>query len=330
MRAADRRGFTLVELLVVIAIIGILIALLLPAVQAAREAARRSQCSNNLRQIGLALHNYHSTFNVFPPAAVGYGWCQHAQYGESIILNASGWTMLLPFMEQQAMYDKYDRTQCASTQDQGYCCGIAGNTSGTLIGDPVTSGNADVISQLLAVLRCPSDAGNPRLPADSTAYSIMPGSGYEGAKTNYDFSVTRTLDCNVWKRQSATSRRIFGENSDARVASVTDGTSNTAAMVETLYNVCNGNCPAWGYRAWVMPGIDIARPINRLTIPGYAPCENAIPGRLSNWGDPGSMHPGGCQVLYADGSTHFVAENSDAVVRTALATMAGGETAQLP
>ena len=123
MNLRTRRGFTLVELLVVIAIIGILIALLLPAVQAAREAARRSQCTNNMKQLGVALHNYHDTHKVFPPGGLDYG---HAGTGphpslpggvepaNKLVKNMNGLVLLLPYIEQQSLYDQYDCNQCAS------------------------------------------------------------------------------------------------------------------------------------------------------------------------------------------------------------------------
>src|SRR5947208_2953292 len=95
--SAVRRGFTLIELLVVIAIIAVLIALLLPAVQQAREAARRTQCKNNLKQIGLALHNYHDTYGVLPPATIAPG--QSPATNNNQILNHKGWTMLLPYFD---------------------------------------------------------------------------------------------------------------------------------------------------------------------------------------------------------------------------------------
>ena len=119
MDRSVRRGFTLVELLVVIAIIGILIALLLPAVQAAREAARRSHCTNNLKQLGLGLHNYHSPFNVFPPAGLDYGWgwaCYGSEPAEKRVKNVNGFVMLLPFIEQSPLHQKYDFRQCASNE----------------------------------------------------------------------------------------------------------------------------------------------------------------------------------------------------------------------
>ena len=101
-------GFTLVELLVVIAIIGVLVALLLPAVQAAREAARRSQCGNNLKQIGLALHNYHDTLKWFPPGAVFEGGASTAPNAQPINQRGSMHVRLLPYMEQQALYNAFD------------------------------------------------------------------------------------------------------------------------------------------------------------------------------------------------------------------------------
>src|SRR4051812_46558261 len=132
--ATIRRGFTLVELLVVIAIIGILVALLLPAVQAAREAGRRTQCANRLKQIGIALHNYHDTFNTFPPGVLAlttsndpagnHGW---------------GWgAMLLPFLEQAPLHDQINFEQ-----------------------DTTTPANLALINQTLSAFQCPSDSGQP-------------------------------------------------------------------------------------------------------------------------------------------------------------------------
>jgi prepilin-type N-terminal cleavage/methylation domain-containing protein len=246
MWTRGQRGFTLVELLVVIAIIGILVALLLPAIQAAREAARRAQCGNNLKQLGVAVHNYHDAYQVFPPAGIGYGWCSEGRPGFPTMLNVSGWTMVLPFLEQQSLYDRYDPRQSASAQNTTYCCSLPPNTHGTLMGDPVTSGNAEVLATRIAVFRCPSDPGNPLHSTSSTAYSIKAGSPYAGVKTNYDFSTNKTLNCDYWNGLADQSRAMFGENSNSKMSSVIDGTANTVAVAETCYNVCNGVCPAWG------------------------------------------------------------------------------------
>src|SRR5437764_5626093 len=134
MRSASRfvslrRAFTLVELLVVIAIIGVLVALLLPAVQTARESARRMSCSNNLKQLGIALHNYHDTYQRFPPAGLNYGWCLNpppaTNTAQNLRLNANGLAMMLPFYEQKGLNDVYRSDLPASNAMHGNtgCCG---------------------------------------------------------------------------------------------------------------------------------------------------------------------------------------------------------------
>jgi len=328
-----KSAFTLVELLVVIAIIGILIALLLPAVQAAREAARRMHCANNLKQIGLALHNYHAALGSFPPAGIGSGSCKYPEYADPIILNVSGWVMLLPYLEQQGLYKNYDRNQCAAHITKG----PHGQTPerGTLAGDAVASGNAAVVSTRLAVLSCPSDNGDPLLPAGNAYYGVKEGTDFKGAKTNYDFSVDGTMStgyqCNSWRRHNGASRRMFGENSDTRVANVRDGTSNTIAVAETLYEVYNGSCPAWGYRGWTMVGVDVgANGINDWDSLWVSKNDRPRSGRLGSWAYAGSLHPGGCHALYADGSVHFLEETTDTVVLERLSTMAGGEVVSAP
>jgi prepilin-type N-terminal cleavage/methylation domain-containing protein/prepilin-type processing-associated H-X9-DG protein len=341
MSGERRVAFTLVELLVVIAIIGVLIALLLPAVQAAREAARRAHCTNNLKQIGLALHNYHSAHNCFPPGGLDYGWSMTARSTEEpadkLVKNMNGLVLLLPFLEQAALYEKYDFRQCASL------AGSSGQTQGNIIGssrpfagDPVdTSENGWVISQKVPAFICPSDPYEILLPAGG-AYGIKAGSSLRAVKTNYDFS-GYSSDANYfsdWSTLSSKSRRMFGENSDTTMAHVTDGTSNTVAVVETLHNVADGHCPAWGMRGWVMTGIDLGKGrINDWNIPAtwtWVSIKDPIPGRLYTWSVAGSLHPGGCNVCMADGSTRFLAETTEQVIRTALATMAGGEAISAP
>ena len=126
--------------------------------------------------------------------------------------------MLLPYLEQQGLYDAYDQKQCACTLMAGPTADTS--ATGSLAGDPVTSGNAQVISTRLAVLSCPSDSGDPYIPADVPYYSIKPGSGYQGVKTNYDFSTNRWWYCNAWRRfppPYRASLRMFGDGSACRM-----------------------------------------------------------------------------------------------------------------
>lgn len=323
-----KQGFTLIELLVVITIIGILIGLLLPAVQQVRAAARRLECTNKMKQIGLALHNYQASMKVFPPAGIGYGWCKLPERGDDHIKNLNGLLLLLPQLEQTALYEQYDPNSCVSNQMNGNngCCGPT-SAEGALSGDAVDSGNADVVSTELAIFRCPSDIGNPRLGANGV-YSVKSGSGYQGVKTTYDFSVHRNITCNYHRDyQPSHTKRIFGENSASRFASIRDGASNTVAIAETTLNVLNGEAAGWGYRAWVMTGVDISSGINRWD---WVTRPQPVTGELGSWGRMGSLHPGGAHVLLADGSTHFLSEFTDRTTLERLAAMADGNTVTLP
>ncbi len=143
-------GFTLIELLVVIAIIAILVALLLPAVQQAREAARRTQCRNNLKQMGIALANYHDVYGVHPPALINSGRYEDLPFysGGNRVLNTTGWTLLLPYLEQANAWQRYDFNQCSSGSSP-VLMPVAGHDTA----------NLSVTQLKIPILGCPSDPG---------------------------------------------------------------------------------------------------------------------------------------------------------------------------
>lgn len=326
-----RSAFTLVELLVVITIIGILIALLLPAVQAAREAARQAQCLNNMKQLGLALNNYESTYGVYPPAGIGYGCAQNAGSDDSMILNLNGLVLMFPFMEMQAVSDRWNFNACASNAVR--------NNSGTVMGDPVTSGNAALEAMVLPSLLCPSDMGKKTLIFPDSAhpgnYAISMTTALPAGKTSYDFIVHwgEYTYFNYWKRNPGKTRRMFGQNSATAVAMILDGTSNTVAMAERTLEVADGSAAAWGYRGNAMIGVDLdgwaAKGINRWDETWnttYVP----KPGKLGEYYGVGSLHPSGAHMLLVDGSARFFTESTNLTTLQWLQTVAGGETVQLP
>ena len=308
-----RKGFTLIELLVVIAIIAILIALLLPAVQQAREAARRTQCKNNLKQLGLALHNYHDTHSVFPPAAIGR--CLTPD------LNASGLALLLPGLDQAPLYGQFNFSLTSSNQEgSGYESGLVG----THTSDPAVNGNIIPVTTSVPAFLCPSDNG--RIRTESSVYRPSSSDARGGALTNYDFvttSATYYNSCTNWSSTPIATRAMFGDNSNCQMRDLTDGSSNTVAMAETTRTVANGHATAWGYRGHVMVGIWLAeRPINLWFFNG-----TTFPrGTLGSWAQPGSLHTGGMHVLMGDGAVRFISENMDASIRTNLAYISDGKT----
>ena len=328
----QQMGFTLIELLVVIAIIAILIALLLPAVQQAREAARRSQCKNNLKQIGLALHNYHDSFGLFPYATANAPSNSGTIFKAStdIVTNSTGWVMLLPYLDQAPLYNKYNFSWATGIAD-----GL-GTSSGMVAGgtDPNTNTNLNLSKNLLAVLLCPSDDG-PQVYASANANY---GCGVaNSARTTYGFSVGHRTSSGTnvggnggyaWSSLPLPTRSMFGLNSDSQIRDIKDGSSNTVAVIETTLDVDDGDCQSWACSSHVGQGINftMARGINNFWCCSWRSPPNAQfqAGRNGEWGEPGSLHTGGIQVLMGDGAVRFISENIDTRTRINLSYMSDG------
>jgi prepilin-type N-terminal cleavage/methylation domain-containing protein len=343
------RGFTLVELLVVIAIIGILVALLLPAVQAAREAGRRTQCLNNLKQLGLAIHNYHDTLKrlpfgkgaPYPAPAVGYArWSQHA--------------LLLPFMEQGTTYSAIDFNYAPATP------GMASPTFPTFMPAYQNAGGQNNIICLtyIAGFICPSDGASvdPAWPGQNN-YAGNQGTWLCDRSDNGN-------DPDATISPGEVSHGIFYFLSKCTLASVTDGLSNTAFFSEKLrgqgtpsrrdlftmmnqdslgatYSTCMATNVAtatpltskWGW-SWVM-GENCCAQYNHVATPNSPSCAG-IPfpnGKMTNMSmqvSANSNHSGGVSVMMGDGSIRFVTSTVDLNVWRAVGTRDGNEAVELP
>jgi prepilin-type N-terminal cleavage/methylation domain-containing protein/prepilin-type processing-associated H-X9-DG protein len=334
MPSLRRLGFTLIELLVVIAIIAVLIAMLLPAVQAAREAARRMQCTNNLKQMGLGLHNYESIAGAFPPSNVLQGTGNTVTWKNGFSVHAR----ILPFMEQGAMFNAIN-----------------------FVGNHRTADNATVVASRVGFFTCPSDINaNGRTPfpfgtASVTSYGVNSGDWF------------------AWNGFSPPdSRGVFGPNLSRRIADLSDGTTQTLlstdvkayqslcmkggpiANVTDPINVpapnlapstaspdytgaaCGADPAAQGHTAWVdgntqETGVTTAWPPNKATS-NSKQVDIDLLSKLISQGGPTfaaitarSYHPGGVNALMADGGVRFVKSSIAGNTWRALGTISGGE-----
>ncbi len=333
--AARSRGFTLIELLVVIAIIAVLIGLLLPAVQAAREAARRSQCVNNLKQIGLAMHNYESTNSAFPPAKIYSAGtttnppATNDPGGIGLVLNTTAHTMILNYLEQTAMANAYNFSLPSSPAlNAAPNMTVVGGASSYLA-------NTTVTSNALSVFVCPSDGTPVPYTAATGAYA-----GSNAARTSYPLCAAwyyETYRARFWTGGRPRDEGLFsGTDWSNTIASVSDGMSNTCMAGESpfiKFSVAYG--PYWGQGLWtsthgmvypITNGTSVETRPNGVALPGRSPLGAAgNPRNLQYAWTMGSKHPGGLNMLFADGSIRFVKSTINLATWFALQTIHNGE-----
>lgn len=296
-----RRGFTLIELLVVIAIIAILVALLLPAVQSAREAARRSQCKNNMKQLGLAIHSYHDTYSVFPPSEIhdaGFLPGAHSDWGT----NAGTWaTLTFPYADQEAVY---------ATMDFDHRWDYV-SPDGKI-------NNKAAIQQPYSYLLCPSNpvvrkTGNGFDSHIINYFAVWGGADPPGGRARMRWAIGNSSNFQ-W-------RGAMYYNGNTMMRDVTDGTSNTLMLAEVrgyrpqsptaMTNVVDGR----GMRWEISTGTNLY-PINGIDGYGCGGCRWEV---MSSW------HPGGAHAVLCDGSVRFVSEQIHRDTFTRIGAISDGD-----
>jgi prepilin-type N-terminal cleavage/methylation domain-containing protein len=302
-----RSAFTLVELLVVIAIIGALVALLLPAVQAARESARRAHCINNLKQIGLALYQHHDTYGKFPP-----GWVQApftVPQGKIVDGGHGLFPFLLPYVEEQVLAAQYHWDKRSQGPE-----------------------NQPVATSQLKVLQCPSAAPDRWV----TAVEDPGNYNYGGRGASGDYAGVRDIDTRLVDLglvdQPANYEGVLTRGYLTRLRDITDGTSQTIMVTE-----CAGRPELWQAGT---PVADIYAPGGAwvggtlILFQGSSPDGVLRPGpcavNCTNKQEAYSFHPAGVNAVFADGALHFVNANIDIRIFARLVTRAGGEVVEVP
>ena len=309
MRRIPRRAFTLIELLVVIAIIAILIALLLPAVQQAREAARRTQCRNNLKQLGLALHNYHDAFLTFPPGTVSVNPSQTVSIcgasatstGVDVLGEAAGaaggqgssWIVhILPYLDQGNMYTQWDF-------------------------DQTVLANRAVAERNVPMFYCPSRRSEVRDPAIMFQNWQSGGNDYGGCIGGcngfHNCGNRETWTAAGGRRPGSDCKGVFRVNSRTRFRDITDGSTNTL-MTGEVQRLNGGTSLTTSNDGWAIGGPSTL----------FSSCSDQCQGINSNFfEEPGSAHTGGALFGMADGSVHFLSENMDQFVFLWLGSLSG-------
>ena len=330
-----RSAFTLIELLVVIAIIAILIGLLLPAVQKVREAAARLKCQNNLKQLGLALHNFHDTNNAFPPGGSG------PVPGSTTIRNLGVLTYLVTYFEQNLPFDYVGKNYDSNGSNPAYTGG-----AGTPLDFSRAGNNKNFGWVRVPIIYCPSQPQDTSSGIGNTSDTIPLTNGASvrtiGFTTHYygilgpkGASLTggtyqADLGAGVNQQGGVSLQGALGMNTRVKIVEISDGSSNTVAMGEISDNPPQPVTAAThGYRLWTR-GCDLNGSLGCASAKNVVTEINSKVGynnSLNNFNDMsfGSNHSGGANFVFCDGSVRFLPDSTPILVFKAMASRNGGE-----